>query len=301
MVGSKRVPFKIILRVLSKILFIGNIITVSALLILHFILKDSIQKLEYWFYRFPLPIIIVVVLMFSVFLGKRRKYNLILAGLLLCLWFFRSFSISFPEDVIENDVEVVFWNCARANSFKTAFLENEGIPDIMVLNEAKAISLDRVKKKYPEYYFYKSDFQIDIFSKTPIDIEIEQVSKFNSAVIKFSSAGINFYVVDMVASLDVPKTWEFKFENKIVKNTENTIVLGDFNVPYESRFLNDLKDHYNHFFSKKGNGFRETWPWNMPLLSIDHIWVSKDLKIINSEKINTRNSDHSMIKTVIRK
>ncbi|MCL5127368.1 endonuclease/exonuclease/phosphatase family protein [Algibacter sp. L4_22] len=239
--------------------------------------------------------------MFSIFLGKRRKYNLILAGLLLCLWFIRSFSISFPEDVIENDVEVVFWNCARANSFKTAFLENEGIPDIMVLNEAKAISLDRVKKKYPEYYFYKSDFQIDIFSKTPIDIEIEQVSKFNSAVIKFSSAGINFYVVDMTASLDVPKTWEFKFENKIVKNTENTIVLGDFNVPYESRFLNDLKDHYNHFFSKKGNGFRETWPWNMPLLSIDHIWVSKDLKIINSEKINTRNSDHSMIKTVIRK
>jgi hypothetical protein len=178
---------------------------------------------------------------------------------------------------------------------------NEKLPDVMVLSEAKAISLDGIRKKYPEYYFYKSDFQIDIFSKTPIDIELERISDFNSAVIKFSSAGVSFYAVDMIASLDVPKAWEFKFERKYVKNTESTIVLGDFNVPYESSFLDDLKDNYNHFFSKKGNGFRETWPWNVPLLSIDHIWVSKDLNIINSEKINTRNSDHSMLKTVIRR
>jgi len=238
---------------------------------------------------------------FSAFLGKRKKYNRILAAILLCIWFFRSFRISFTEDVKEDDIEVVFWNCARANSFKTAFLMNEELPDVMVLSEAKAVTLDQIRKEYPEYYFYKSNFQIDIFSKTPIDIELERVSDFNSAVIKFSSAGINFYAVDMIASLSVPKAWEFKFERKFVKHTESSVVLGDFNVPYESRFLADLKENYNHFFSEKGNGFRETWPWNVPLLSIDHIWVSKDLHIINSEKINTRNSDHSMIKTVIRR
>lgn len=299
--GSKRVPFKIMLSRLRKVIFVGNSIIILALLILHFVIKDSKVEFEYWFYLFPLPIIIVVILVSSAFLGKRRKYNLILAGLLLCVWFFRSFRFSFSEDVIESDVEVVFWNCARDNSFKTAFLENEGIPDIMVLSESEAISLDEIKKKYPKYYFYKSNFQIDIFSKTPINIEKEQKSKFKSAVIKFNSAGINFYVVDMIANLQVSKTSEFNFERQLVKNTENTIVLGDFNVPYESRFLDDLKNNYNHYFSKKGNGFRETWPWNVPLLSIDHIWVSKDLKIINSEKINTRNSDHSIIKTVIRK
>ena len=282
-------------------MFILNIITVSVLLILHFILKDASQRLAYWFYLFPLPIIILIVLVFSAFLGKRKKYNRILAVLLLCIWFFRSFRFSFTKDVKENDIEIVFWNCARANSFETAFSMNEKLPDVMVLSEAKAISLDGIRKKYPEYYFYKSDFQIDIFSKTPIDIELERISDFNSAVIKFSSAGVSFYAVDMIASLDVPKAWEFKFERKYVKNTESTIVLGDFNVPYESSFLDDLKDNYNHFFSKNGNGFRETWPWNIPLLSIDHIWVSKDLNIINSEKINTRNSDHSMLKTVIRR
>ena len=72
-------------------------------------------------------------------------------------------------------------------------------------------------------------------------------------------------------------------------------------MPYESLFLKKIKANYEHFFSKKGNGFRETWFWNLPILSLDHIWVSKDLNIINSKKIRTKNSDHVMIKTIVRK
>ncbi|MDO7137007.1 endonuclease/exonuclease/phosphatase family protein [Algibacter lectus] len=301
MVGSKRRWFKIILKVLSTGIFIVNLICVLALLVLHFLVKDASFKFAYWFYLFPLPIIITIVLVFSVFLGKRRKYNLILAGVLLLVWFFRSFSISFTEEVKDTDVEVVFWNASRDDGFESAFKENESIPDIMVLSEPKKRSFDKIKAKYPQYYFYKSNGEIEIFSKTPLHIEEEQRSKYSSTIVKFSSAGIQFYAVDMQGSFDVPKAWEFKFANNIIQNTSNTIVLGDFNAPYESVFLDRLEQNYNHFFSKKGNGFRETWPWNFPLLSIDHIWVSKDLTMVNSEKIATRDSDHSMIKTVIRK
>lgn len=301
MVGSKRIPFKVVLKVISILLFIGNVIGVSALLILHFFLKDASFKFAYWFYLFPLPIIIVVVLVFSVFLGKRRKYNLILAGLLLSLWLFRSFRLSFTEDVKETDIEVVFWNASRDNGFKIAFLENEGIPDVLVLSEPKKRSFEKVKALYPQYFFYKSTAEIEIFSKTPIEIIKEESSKYNSNIITFKTAGVNFYAVDMAGSFDLPKAWEFSFANKVITNAQNTVVLGDFNAPYESVFLNDIKEKYQHFFSKKGNGFRETWPWSMPLLSIDHIWVSKDFEIINSEKRHTRDSDHTMIKTVIRR
>ena len=125
-------------------------------------------------------------------------------------------------------------------------------------------------------------------------------SNFSSTVIPFETYGMNFYAVDMAGSTDVPKAWEFKFFNSIYKRKDNTIILGDFNLPCESIFLDEMKEDYIHFFTSKGNGFRETWFWNIPFLSLDQIWVSKDLKIIKSEKIRTSNSDHSMVKTVVR-
>ncbi|AUS05368.1 hypothetical protein C1A40_07700 [Tamlana carrageenivorans] len=79
------------------------------------------------------------------------------------------------------------------------------------------------------------------------------------------------------------------------------MVLGDFNLPYESLYFKEIKRHFNHWFSSKGNGFRETWSWGLPLLSLDHIWVSKDLEILDSKKLNSLESDHEMIKTVIKR
>jgi endonuclease/exonuclease/phosphatase family metal-dependent hydrolase len=103
-----------------------------------------------------------------------------------------------------------------------------------------------------------------------------------------------------MGSHDVPRQWEIKFVNSEIKNTNNTIILGDFNLPYESMLLKEIKGNFNHAFTNKGNGFRETWFWNIPLLSIDHIWVSKDLNILKTEKVATFKSDHSMLKTYIR-
>lgn len=62
-----------------------------------------------------------------------------------------------------------------------------------------------------------------------------------------------------------------------------------------------VKQNFNQAFNEKGNGFRETWFYNLPLLSLDHIWVSKDLKVLKTKKINTFKSDHNMIKTYIKK
>lgn len=129
----------------------------------------------------------------------------------------------------------------------------------------------------------------------------EQASNHNSTVINFKTAGINFYAVDVTGSSDVPRSWELSFVNKQIKETLNTVVLGDFNTPYESSYLKQLKTNFNQAFNKKGNGFRETWFYNLPILSLDHIWVSKDLKILKTEKIYTFKSDHNMLKTYIKR
>lgn len=288
-----------VVKILKILYWIVNVVIISALLTIHFVLKESSFSNSLNYYSHPLPLIIVVVLLLSIFLSK-RKYNLILAGILLIIWLGRSFKIHIPETIKNTDLEVVFWNASRDNGFQTAFNESKSMPDILVLVESKKNDLERLQLKHPAYFFYRVKQEIYIFSKTKVTIESDTTSKYNSTVINFKTKGINFYAVDVTGSTDVPRNWELDFVNNLIKKQPKTIILGDFNVPFESKYLNALKSNFNHAFNEKGNGFRETWFWNLPILSLDHIWVSKDLKILKTQKVNTFKSDHSMLKTYVR-
>ncbi|MEN3323645.1 endonuclease/exonuclease/phosphatase family protein [Mariniflexile soesokkakense] len=287
------------IKIFKILYWIINAVIITALLAVHFVLKERSFSDSLNYYAHPLPLIILVVLILSIFI-KKRKYHLILAGVLLIIWLGRSFKIHIPESINDSDLEVVFWNASRDNGFEEGFNLNKGIPDILVLVESKRINMELFHRTYPKYFFYKLKREIYIFSKTEIEIESDNTSNYNSTVVNFKTNGINFYAVDVTGSPDVPRTWELDFVNQLIKTKEKTIVLGDFNVPYESKNLKEIKENFNHAFNKKGNGFRETWFWNIPLLSLDHIWVSKDLKILKTQKLNTFKSDHCMLKTYIK-
>jgi hypothetical protein len=226
---------------------------------------------------------------------------LLLAGALLLFWLGRSFKIHIPEEINESDIEVVFWNASHERNLEDAFDISGNIPDVFVLVEHGKYSVDRLQLKYSDYYFYKSINGISIFSKLPIELIDDISSNYGTNIVKFETYNINFYAVDVSGSMDVPREWELTFVNEYVEQKTQTILLGDFNVPFESKFLDSIKNNFNHAFNEKGNGFRETWFWNIPLLSLDHIWVSKDLKVLKTEKIGTFKSDHNMLKTFIKK
>lgn len=290
------------LRIFKALYLLANIAVIIALLSIHFVFKESTYQFSLSYYSFPLPVIIGIVLCLSIFLSKGfRKYNLLLAALLLLLWLGRSFKIHFSEEIKASDIEIVFWNASHDNNFEDAFNINKGIPDVLVLVEARRSNIEKLQLKYPDYFFYQSVRKLFIFSKTPLYNITEESFKFGTIVMNFETANINFYAIDAMGSIDVPKSWGFKFIDSKIDNSEASIILGDFNVPYESKYLDKIKKDFKHAFNEKGNGFRETWFWNIPLLSLDHIWVSKDLEILKTEKIGTFKSDHSMLKTVVRK
>lgn len=288
-----------VVKIIKILYWIVNVVIISALLTIHFVLKESSYSNSLNYYSHPLPLIIVAVLLLSIFLSK-RKYNLILVAILLFIWLGRSFKINFPKAVKSSDLEVVFWNASRDNGFQTAFLESNSIPDILVLVESKKNDLETLQLKNPTYFFYRVKQEIYIFSKTKVEVLLDTTSNYKSTVINFKTKGINFYAVDVTGSTDVPRNWELGFVNEVIKKNKKTIILGDFNVPFESKHLKQFKSNFNHAFNEKGNGFRETWFWNLPILSLDHIWVSKDLEILKTQKINTFESDHCMLKTYVR-
>ena len=290
------------LKIIKILYLLVNSVIIIALLSIQFVLKESSYQNSLLFYTFPLPVIIAIVLCLTIFLSKTfRKYNLLLAGALLLFWLGRSFKIHIPEEINESDIEVVFWNASHERNLEDAFDISGNIPDVFVLVEHGKYSVDRLQLKYSDYYFYKSINGISIFSKLPIELIDDISSNYGTNIVKFETYNINFYAVDVSGSMDVPREWELTFVNEYVEQKTQTILLGDFNVPFESKFLDSIKNNFNHAFNEKGNGFRETWFWNIPLLSLDHIWVSKDLKVLKTKKIRTFKSDHNMLKTVIKK
>ena len=290
------------LKIIRTLYLLVNSVIIIALLSIHFVLKESSYQNSLLFYTFPLPVIIAIVLCLTIFLSKTfRKYNLLLAGALLLFWLGRSFKIHIPEEINESDIEVVFWNASHERNLEDAFDISGNIPDVFVLVEHGKYSVDRLQLKYSDYYFYKSINGISVFSKLPIELIDDISSNYGTNIVKFETYNINFYAVDVSGSMDVPREWELTFVNEYVEQKTQTILLGDFNVPFESKFLDSIKNNFNHAFNEKGNGFRETWFWNIPLLSLDHIWVSKDLKVLKTKKIRTFKSDHNMLKTVIKK
>jgi len=290
------------LKIIRTLYLLVNSVIIIALLSIHFVLKESSYQNSLLFYTFPLPVIITIVLGLTIFLSKTfRKYNLLLAGALLLFWLGRSFKIHIPEEINESDIEVVFWNASHERNLEDAFNISGNIPDVFVLVEHGKYSVDRLQSKYSDYYFYKSINGISVFSKLPIELIGDISSNYGTNIVNFETYNINFYAVDVSGSMDVPREWELTFVNEYVEQKIQTILLGDFNVPFESKFLDSIKNNFNHAFNEKGNGFRETWFWNIPLLSLDHIWVSKDLKVLKTEKIGTFKSDHNMLKTFIKK
>ncbi|GAB1856076.1 hypothetical protein MHTCC0001_09110 [Flavobacteriaceae bacterium MHTCC 0001] len=237
--------------------------------------------------------------------SKKIERAAMFALALVCaaIWLGRSYKFNNTKATANTDtMEIVFWNAQHNKRFLDAFKVNSRIPDVLVMVEYDRKKINKAIEKYPNYHFrIANDESIGIFSKTPITVNSIKTHEDFSTVVNFKTNGLNFYAVDITASYLSFRKESLQFAYSHILKKDNSIVLGDFNTPIESYHFSFLKNNFTNAFNQKGNGFRETWPWNMPLLMLDHIWVSKDITILNTEKIHTLQSDHSLIRAVVSK
>jgi endonuclease/exonuclease/phosphatase family metal-dependent hydrolase len=71
-----------------------------------------------------------------------------------------------------------------------------------------------------------------------------------------------------------------------------TILMGDFNMPIDSRWFVPFRKRYTHAFEQAGNGRLATWPAQIPLVALDHVWVSRGLRPVCAALAATGVSDH---------
>lgn len=85
----------------------------------------------------------------------------------------------------------------------------------------------------------------------------------------------------------------FRFANR--EPELPTLVLGDFNTPQDSIGFDPVRADFAHAFESAGHGFEPTWPSILPVLTLDHVWVSRDLEIACAHHRWTALSDHSQV------
>ncbi|GAA5482102.1 endonuclease/exonuclease/phosphatase family protein [Haloferula sargassicola] len=74
-----------------------------------------------------------------------------------------------------------------------------------------------------------------------------------------------------------------------------TLVMGDFNTPIESRLLGRATgDRFQCANTGAHAGFRESWPWMIPLLTLDQIWSDRRMPAVECRS-EGRSSDHRAV------
>ena len=73
------------------------------------------------------------------------------------------------------------------------------------------------------------------------------------------------------------------------------LVLGDFNTPHTSILFGRLRRSFRHAFEESGRGLITTWPSLLPVLALDHIWLSEGLTSVRTSVQRTWHSDHALV------
>jgi hypothetical protein len=73
---------------------------------------------------------------------------------------------------------------------------------------------------------------------------------------------------------------------------QNCLILGDFNTPPAARGFDAWQEHFSLANDAHVKGFKETWCYGLPVLTLDQLWLSKDLIPLNASSQATLRSDH---------
>ena len=123
--------------------------------------------------------------------------------------------------------------------------------------------------------------------------------RFRKQIDPFSNPGTLY---DVVVDID-SQPWKSREKTMagIIAATggdPKAIVLGDFNTPPESKWYGSWYGALKLANNTPHRGFRETWCYGIPLLTLDQIWYGKGWEA-NWTEHSRHGSDHSRVKAYL--
>lgn len=279
-----------------------------ACLAIHFFVRDALAGAAFVFYAMPLPILAGISLLLGLLwrLSQRRRMAqlcFVFTFGALVSWSYESFSLN-TKTAAPDSVKLFFWNAAsNREAAEVANYIASFQADVIGIVEAgmRSKKVSAWQDIFPDYHVEKLGGNMALITKGKI-LSQETGSlggrgRFNLLEVDLKEGRVYVLLVDLDSDPYRSRLPAFAPLLQIIRAhaQTNLIVMGDFNTPLGSIFFEAFHPYLNHAFERGGNGFAESWPLPLPLLMIDHIWVSKKINVVNCNLNWSRLSDHRAV------
>ena len=289
---------------------LGATALLALAVLLHLTVRDRIYGPSLLFYAAPWPVIAATAAATAFFWHwKKRRVPAALFALLaiaaLTVWL-RSSWRHHPQPAARGALRVVHWNVSRPGGGLPAIAAWLRAQDADVITLAEGHSRRRStlaewQAEMPGYEAAEFMGEMTCLIRGRILSREEREFSPNAycALIRAEVRGhpLTILQLDVAPSTWCPSASAFTKLPEIVRPHlgENLLVLGDFNVPRESAFLEPLRAEMTQAFESVGDGLAETWPIVLPVLSLDQIWSGPRLHALHCEHGHSLHSDHRAV------
>ncbi len=277
-------------------------------LAIRFFVKDWIDAFSVVYYSTPLPLLATFSFMLGIIwlAGKRtRVAQVYFIFTIVCLlaWSCESFSLNSRVSAPSN-LKLFFWNAASnksaneiASHIHSFDADVIGIVESGIKKKTETIW----KNVFSNYHVEPLADGMALITRGKI-LSKERGSlgrrgHFNLLEVALNGERFHVLLVDLDGDPFQSRSPAFEQLSKMIRSYSpaNLIVMGDFNTPLDSVLFESFRQYLTHAFESGGIGFAKTWPIPLPVLAIDHIWVSKKIKVVNCNLNSSRFSDHRAV------
>lgn len=292
-------------------------------LMLRVTLRDSVDTLAPLYYLTPWPVIAVLTLPFIWTFRRNPKGVfgvIVLAHLFGAAWImedWRSADLSKEP----SNLRVVHWNVSRPKSSFTAITETFRAWDADIIGISEALpkgkrgdnsdklspkqldSLAEWKSAFPTYAAsYSQGNMLCLVRGEILDSTVERIGEGSRAAIHHCIVGgrdLRVIQVDLWANPLRSRRQPMAALIELIKKQPPgpLLLLGDFNTPRNSVHFDPLRLLLKNTFEQAGVGSGDTWPMPLPVLSLDQIWCSPDIRPIRCHHAVSFRSDHRAVIT----
>lgn len=297
--------FALVLRLLLALLRTALSLLLLFGLASHFWLKDKVTALAFVYYSAPLPILAGVALLLGwLWRCERRNerakicYAFALAAVLV--WSYESLSWN-GRAPSPGAVKVVCWNAAGNRDAEGLARYVAGFnAEVIGIVEAgiRTKQVSTWQKEFPGQTVEKLSGGMALITKGKIlasqSGSLGGRGRFNLVEISLRDMRVQLLLVDLDSDPFRSRLRAFASLVELLRAhaQDNLIVMGDFNTPEDSIFFEAFHEQLRHAFAAGGRGYAKSWPLPAPLLTIDHIWVSRKIDVLNCTLDWNTFSDH---------
>lgn len=247
-------------------------------------------------------------------LSRREFVVSLMTAVLLSGWVgYRDVRWTSPTATVSEarPLRVLVWNAAhlsRSRAVVAAAIQkwDADLIGIVEAGRTEKRDLEEWRHLLPGYEIASPQCQALILARGPIQlhdrVSLGDDSSAMPATVTVNGETLDIVLVDLLSNVYLGRTEPVQNLVRLLDESPRRpqIVMGDFNTPPESFAFTPLRRHYRDAFDTAGVGYRPTWPFPIPLLKLDYVWLGSQVVAERCEHLPTTLSDHKPVRVSVK-